>query len=154
MESLNLNTLATSLPTSSFANADKQLMNDFKAAALSITTFYRSSRTTSKRAYNAGYASACQDLLQMIQQGVSVSDSGEMTIGRVMDWVEARLDAVKAREEEEEEEEERERERREPGGSGKPSGVVRSSSAPVVLPQHKDPVRFFLLCFTFCFPED
>lgn len=60
----------------------------------------------------------------MIQQGVSVGGIGpggstpssaqsnnEMTIGKVMDWIEARLEAVKSREEEEEEEEERERTR-------------------------------------------
>lgn len=59
----------------------------------------------------------------MIQQGVSVGGIGpaggstsasaersnEMTIGKVMDWIEARLEAVKSREEEEDEEEERER---------------------------------------------
>ena len=32
-----------------------------------------------------------------------------MTIGRVMDWTEARLDAIKAREEEEDEDEEKEK---------------------------------------------
>ncbi|CAA7264019.1 unnamed protein product [Cyclocybe aegerita] len=120
MESLNLNTLANSLPTAQ-QNAEKELLNDFKAAALSITTLYRSSRKTSKRAYNAGYLAACQDLLNFIQQGVSTSDVGQapsgstavegggLTIGRVMDWTEARLEAIKAREEEEDEEEEKER---------------------------------------------
>jgi len=137
MGSLDLNTLAHSLPTANLANAEKDLLNNFKgsyhvvfilicypvptksrrssAAALSITTLYRSSLHTSKRAYNAGYAAACQDLLSMIQQGVSVggvgqvndSDGNGMTIGRVMDWIEARLEAVKSREEEEEEEEEK-----------------------------------------------
>lgn len=34
-----------------------------------------------------------------------------MTIGRVMDWTEARLEAIRTTEEEEEEEEEREKER-------------------------------------------
>ncbi|KAJ3499915.1 hypothetical protein NLJ89_g10018 [Agrocybe chaxingu] len=58
MESLNLNTLANSLPTAQ-QNAEKELLNDFK--------------------------------------------------GRVMDWTEARLEAIKAREEEEDEEEEKER---------------------------------------------
>ncbi|KAF8890922.1 hypothetical protein BD779DRAFT_1515221 [Infundibulicybe gibba] len=121
MESLNLNTLATSLPTA-HQNAEKELLNNFKAAALSITTLYRSSRQTSKRAYNAGYAAACQDLLTMIQQGVSVGgvdpsgsgsshDAEAMTIGKVMDWTEARLDAIKSREEEEDEEEEKEKEK-------------------------------------------
>ena len=106
----------------------------FLAAALSITTLYRSSRKNSKRAYNAGYATACQDLLNFIQQGVSASDiglspshemeGGGMTIGRVMDWTEARVDAIKAREEEEEEDEERERDRERTAPSAAPSVAV------------------------------
>ncbi|KAI8992706.1 hypothetical protein BD414DRAFT_481949 [Trametes punicea] len=109
MESLNLNNLVNSLPPSSYANAEKELTNNFRAAALSLTTLYRSSKTASKRAYNAGYAAACHDLLNMIQQGVSTDvDAGrEVTIGRIMDYIEARLEAIKAREEEEDEEEER-----------------------------------------------
>jgi len=124
----NLNTLASSLPSGMNENAEKDLLNNFKAAALSITTLYRSSRQASKQAYTAGYVAACQDLLGMIQQGVSLElgstssatsslmheyggkreGEGGLTIGRVMDWIEARLDAIKARKEEEEEEEERE----------------------------------------------
>ncbi|EEB93461.1 hypothetical protein MPER_07877 [Moniliophthora perniciosa FA553] len=102
--SLNLNTLATSLPTP-YQNAETELVNNFKAAALSITTLFRSSRHASKRAYNAGYAAACNDLLMMIQQGVSVggidtpgsgasAESGGMTIGKVMDWIEARMEEI------------------------------------------------------------
>lgn len=52
----------------------------------------------------------------MIQQGVSAGESssdpngtGGMSIGRVMDYVEARLEAIKSREDEEDEDEERER---------------------------------------------
>ncbi|KAI0782316.1 hypothetical protein C8Q75DRAFT_506313 [Abortiporus biennis] len=114
MESLNLNMLASSLPNSNLANAEKDLVNNFKAAALSLTTLYRSSRRTSKRAYNAGYATACQDLLLMIQQGVSTGNESEMTIGRIMDYIEARLEAIKCREEEEDEDEEKERARSTP----------------------------------------
>ncbi|KAJ7054013.1 hypothetical protein C8F01DRAFT_1165588, partial [Mycena amicta] len=104
--------LASSLPSHSLnAHAEKALLDNFKAAALSITTLYRSSRHASKRAYNSGYAAACRDLMEMLQLGVSDSqmlvgqsvESG-MTVGRVMDWVEARLEAVRAREEEEDEE--------------------------------------------------
>jgi protein involved in temperature-dependent protein secretion len=48
----------------------------------------------------------------MIQHCVSAGNAGEeVGVGRIMDWVEARLDAVKAREEEEDEEEEKEKER-------------------------------------------
>ncbi|KAJ7931179.1 hypothetical protein B0H13DRAFT_2263800 [Mycena leptocephala] len=117
-QSLNLNSLVSSLPSHSLnASSEKELLDNFKAAALSITTLYRSSRHASKRAYNAGYAAACRDLMEMLQLGVSdshmlVPDKNQeagMTIGRVMDWVEARLDAVRCREEEEDEEDERER---------------------------------------------
>ncbi|KAF9049641.1 hypothetical protein BDZ89DRAFT_978079 [Hymenopellis radicata] len=104
MESIDLHTLASSLPNA-HQNAEAELTNNFKAAALSITTLYRSSKEASKRAYSAGYTAACQDLMQMIQQGVS-SDGNGMTVGRVMDWLDARLDAVKSREEEELEDEE------------------------------------------------
>jgi hypothetical protein len=46
--------------------------------------------------------------MQMIQQSVSDSSGSETqpSIGRVMDWVEARLEAIRAREEEEDEEDE------------------------------------------------
>ncbi|PSR78462.1 hypothetical protein PHLCEN_2v7405 [Hermanssonia centrifuga] len=116
MESLNLKNLASSLPNSNLAHAEKDLMNNFKSAALSITTLYKSSLRTSKRAYNAGYAAACQDLLLMIQQGVSAGESsdgngGGMSIGRIMDYVEARLEALKSREEEEDEDEEKDKDR-------------------------------------------
>lgn len=119
------------------------------AAAMSITTLYKSSLHTSKRAYNAGYGAALQDLLDVIQQGVSVGgvggtgSEGGMTIGRVMDWVEARLEAVRAREEEEEEEE-RERECKS-ATSAKVAPVTRDkekSDAPPRVRVH--------LCFTAC----
>jgi hypothetical protein len=109
-----------------------------KAAALSITNLYRSSRSTSKRAYNSGYAAACADLLQMIQQSVSDSDpETPPSIGRVMDWVEARLEAIRAREEEEEEEDEESAASRKEkeGGTGRlkaSSSLPRANSAPAV----------------------
>lgn len=83
----------------------------------------------------------------MIQQGVSLNPSGSshdaegggMTIGRVMDWTEARLEAIKSREEEEDEDEEREKEKdrgRPPATSAdakpddKPQAPVRPSPSP------------------------
>ncbi|VDC03860.1 unnamed protein product [Peniophora sp. CBMAI 1063] len=127
MESLNLNTLASSLPPSSNAATEKALLDDFKVAAASVTKLYRSSLKASKRTYNKGYADACQEILQMIQHGVSDHEDAAVHVGRVMDWLEARLDALKAREEEEDEDEDR-------GGAGmgaKPaSTLVRASSAP------------------------
>ncbi|KAH9926660.1 uncharacterized protein BXZ73DRAFT_102915 [Epithele typhae] len=135
MESLNLNNLVNSLPSSSYANAEKELSNNFKAAALSLTTLFRTSKTASKRAYNAGYSAACHDLLSMIQQGVSADadPSREVTIGRIMDYIEARLEAIKSREEEEEEEDERERVARAGPTSvaaSAPASAPASASAP------------------------
>ena len=62
----------------------------------------------------------------MIQQGVStdIDPSREVTIGRIMDYIEARLEAIRAREEEEDEEDnEDEDEEEEAGGSTGEGGV-------------------------------
>ena len=74
----------------------------------------------------------------MIQQGVSDSETPP-SIGRVMDWVEARLEAIRAREEEEDEEDEesaaskKEKEGQTGPGRLKPSsGLPRPNSAPAV----------------------
>ncbi|CAL1697423.1 unnamed protein product [Somion occarium] len=133
MESLNLNMLATSLPNSNLANAEADLSNNFKAAALALTTLYKSSRKASKRAYNAGYSAACRDLLLMIQQGVSAgepSEAGGMSIGRIMDYVEARLEAIQSQEEEEDEDEEREKERGRSAPVVAPSRTAATSTTP------------------------
>jgi hypothetical protein len=121
---------------------------------------YRSSRTTSKRAYNAGYGAACQDLLTFIQQGVSASDLGSdslravdgggMTIGRVMDWTEARLEAIRTTEEEEEEEEERDKERGAAQTASKGSAATVAPTSPrnaarkILAPRPKDTVSLNL----------
>lgn len=77
----------------------------------------------------------------MIQQGVSDSETPP-SIGRVMDWVEARLEAIRAREEEEDEEdEESAASKKEKDGQTGPgrlkasSSLPRANSAPAV-PQH------------------
>lgn len=79
----------------------------------------------------------------MIQHGVSDHEDAAVHVGRVMDWLEARLDALKAREEEEDEDEDR------AGPSNKPaSTLVRSSSAPAPVPQpSRDSVSILVLVF-------
>ena len=122
---------------------------------MSITNLYRSSRSTSKRAYNSGYAAACADLLQMIQQGVSDSETPP-TIGRVMDWVEARLEAVRAREEEEDEEDEENASKKDGGQATKlraSSTLPRPNSAPAVPQQTpREQVRSGFLHLPSCPP--
>ena len=115
---------------------------------MSITTLYRTSLNTSKQHYNAGYSAALRDLLVVIQQGVSVGGAGNdedagMSIGRIMDWIDARLDAIKAREEEEDEEERessgKSRMRKStPGVSGvSTSSVIPSSSTTTTISGEK-----------------
>ena len=58
-------------------------------------------------------------------------EGGGMTIGRVMDWTEARVDAIKTREEEEDEDEEREKGKERAGGS-RPSGSTAARVVRVV----------------------
>ncbi len=84
----------------------------------------------------------------MIQQGVSDSET-PLSIGRVMDWVEARLEAVRAREEEELEEDEENSSKKEGQASKlKANSLARASSAPAVPQQQQSPreqpVSFFL----------
>ncbi len=74
----------------------------------------------------------------MIQHGVSAGgiDNGEsregVTIGRVMDWTEARLEALKQKDEEEEEDEERDKERERGKPSTAPAAPASAPSAPKV----------------------
>ena len=74
----------------------------------------------------------------MMQQGVSDSET-PLTIGRVMNWVEARLEAVRAREEEELEEDEENSSKQGQASKLKAKvSLARASSAPAV-PQQPSP---------------
>lgn len=79
----------------------------------------------------------------MIQQGVSADVgiahplNGEtLSIGRILDWTEARIEAIKAREEEEDEDEEREKEKERARSGPPPSSttVTKDSAPPVSFP--------------------
>ena len=95
----------------------------------------------------------------MIQQGVSDSETPP-SIGRVMDWVEARLEAIRAREEEEDEEDEEsaasKKEKDSQTGPGRlkaSSSLPRANSAPAVPQQSpREQVRLSPPSFLFPFP--
>ncbi|CEL62846.1 hypothetical protein RSOLAG1IB_10522 [Rhizoctonia solani AG-1 IB] len=89
MDSLSL--LRESLPNAKLENAEREMSLDFKAAAQSLATLFKSSKQTVKHAHDAGYAACLQDMLQFIQSGVSEDRDG-MGVARVMDWVEGQLD--------------------------------------------------------------
>jgi hypothetical protein len=92
----------------------------------------------------------------MIQQGVSVGGStlsDGMTIGRVMDWIEARLEAIKSREEEEEEDEEKEKgSGGDRTGSKREDGVARPHKSPWSSARHKGAVSFSFFSAAEFFP--
>lgn len=76
---------------------------------MNIKALYKSAIEAHKRSFDAGYSTALNDILNFIQQGVSSNDhkrthpsgmDGEgMTIGRIMDFLEARLEAIGTQEE-------------------------------------------------------
>jgi len=78
----------------------------------------------------------------MIQQGVSAggNHTGEnpMSVGRIMDWIEARCDAIKAREEEEDEEEQKEKEKdpQPPQNGPKPPPRTKRQVSPTLTSFH------------------
>ncbi|CAE6448094.1 unnamed protein product [Rhizoctonia solani] len=88
MDSLSL--LRESLPNAKLETAEREMSLDFKAAAQSLATLFKSSKQTVKHAHDAGYAACLQDMLQIIQSGVS-EDTG-VGVARVMDWAEGQLD--------------------------------------------------------------
>ncbi|CUA68012.1 hypothetical protein RSOLAG22IIIB_07691 [Rhizoctonia solani] len=63
---------------------------DCKAAAQSPITLFKSSQQAVKRAHDAGYAACLQDMLKLIQSGVS--EDADVGVARVMDWAEGQLD--------------------------------------------------------------
>jgi hypothetical protein len=121
---MDLTTLRDSLDSSSrerhpasvsAKRSEVRLTRDFKAAALQLTTLYRTSLTTSKRSYAAGYAQSLNDILDVVSlrlqqspattpgfaasvRGASESDREELKwLSR---YLRARVEAIKAETEE------------------------------------------------------
>ncbi|KDN46158.1 hypothetical protein RSAG8_04385, partial [Rhizoctonia solani AG-8 WAC10335] len=61
-----------------------------KPAAQSLATLLKSSKQSLKHAHNAGYTVCLQDMLQLIQSGLSTDGDG-MGVAWVMDWAEGQL---------------------------------------------------------------
>ncbi|KAG8847953.1 hypothetical protein FRB96_001355 [Tulasnella sp. 330] len=146
---MDLSLLRDSLPSANLAQADRDLLDNFKAAALSITTLYKSARTNSKLNYNVGYAACLHDVLNFVQAGVSaegrmaalggndgsgalgiqLNNGDGMTIGMVMDWLENRLDTITSEEED--------GEGQFATGTGGGGGAVREEDEPKVSRREK-----------------
>ena len=88
MKSLN-----TSLPRSSRRRSDpppEQLIQTFKAAALSVTNLYKTAASDLARAREAGYQDALDDILALLDKENLGLDDGEGW--RVRQWATERLD--------------------------------------------------------------
>ena len=80
--------------------------------------------------YDAGYLAALADILAIIQDGVSASGAvaagSGVTVARVMDWIDTRRDAIRARVEEQDEEDRENRSKQAPPPqAARPRSVAR-----------------------------
>lgn len=101
--------------SASAKRSELRLTRDFKAAALQLTTLYRTSLSSSKRSYAAGYAQALGDILDVVNlrnqqrpvQATAAShanaESEQEDLKWLMRYLRARLEAIKTDCEEEEE---------------------------------------------------
>ncbi|KAK8846873.1 hypothetical protein IAR55_005963 [Kwoniella newhampshirensis] len=92
---MDLSNLSSTLPPG-LADAERDMGDKFRAAALSITNLYKSSLSYTKQAYNAGYSSALADVLSTVQSSIGAGQDAEQTLSRLMDWAEARQAAISA----------------------------------------------------------
>ncbi|KZO97507.1 hypothetical protein CALVIDRAFT_562866 [Calocera viscosa TUFC12733] len=129
---MDMSKLRDSLPAGGRTDAERDLTNDFKAAALSITKLYKSSLSASVSAWSAGYQAALSELLEKLDGPVTADD--------IREWARARVDAIgggassgEMSDEERERERERGRDERErnsvppPVPSSKPSSKVEEA---------------------------
>ncbi|OCF76742.1 hypothetical protein I204_02443 [Kwoniella mangroviensis CBS 8886] len=92
---MDLSTLRSTLPPG-LADAERDMGDKFRAAALSITNLYKSSLGYTKQAYNVGYSAALADVLSTVQSSIGAGQDAEQTLSRLMDWADARQAAISA----------------------------------------------------------
>ncbi|WWC59429.1 uncharacterized protein I303_101985 [Kwoniella dejecticola CBS 10117] len=92
---MDLSTLGSTLPPG-LADAERDMGDKFRAAALSITNLYKSSLGYTKQAYNVGYSAALADVLSTVQSSIGAGQDAEQALSRLMDWAEARQAAISA----------------------------------------------------------
>ncbi|KAK1926492.1 hypothetical protein DB88DRAFT_482050 [Papiliotrema laurentii] len=92
---MDLSTLGSTLP-SDLADAERDMGEKFRAAALSITTLYKSSLGATKQAFHSGYSACLSDVLSTVQSSIASGQDASQTLSRLMDWVEGREAAMAA----------------------------------------------------------
>ncbi|GAA5943880.1 uncharacterized protein JCM15063_006536 [Sporobolomyces koalae] len=107
----------------------EDLQKAFRHAALSITTMYQASKKASAAAYLAGKKEALQDVLEFLQTTLDHPQPNSSSVSRLIDYICARQEALKAEEEDTEEEE-------------APSPLPRPASATLAPPSPHRPGPF------------
>ncbi|KAL7418633.1 hypothetical protein Q5752_007091 [Cryptotrichosporon argae] len=90
---MDLSSLDSTLPPG-LAEAERDMGDKFRSAAMAMTTLYKSSLGHAKQAYQAGYSAALADVLSMVQSSIAASEDTSSTLSRLMDWAEARQTAI------------------------------------------------------------
>ncbi|BEI83086.1 hypothetical protein CcaverHIS002_0309540 [Cutaneotrichosporon cavernicola] len=91
---MDLSSLDTTLPPA-LADAERDMGDKFRAAAMSITQLYKSSLGYTKQAYQAGYSAALADVLSKVQSDIGSGGDAAEALARLMDWSEARQAAIR-----------------------------------------------------------
>ena len=135
MRSLN-KSLPASSPSSRNLPPPEQLLQAFRAAALSVTTLYRTAATDQVQARQTGYQDALDDLLTFLDKENLGLDDGEGW--RVRQWATERLDGTPAGQAGSESEDDRaDTEKR----AGSPSPVLQNKGIPPSSSQVRPPSR-------------
>ncbi|KAK4058122.1 hypothetical protein OIO90_000861 [Microbotryomycetes sp. JL221] len=88
--------------------AEKELQASFRSAALALTSLFKQGKKATTKAYIAGKQEALQDVLQFVQTSLDNpsaidNNGGHLNVARLVDYICARQETLKAEEEGEDE---------------------------------------------------
>ncbi|KAK4684171.1 hypothetical protein P7C73_g6028, partial [Tremellales sp. Uapishka_1] len=86
---MDLHELDSTLPQG-LAEAERDMGDMFRAAAMRMTTLYKSGLGYTKQAYSVGYNACLSDVLDIVQSSLTSGQDASETLSRLMDWAEAR----------------------------------------------------------------
>ncbi|KAM0793138.1 hypothetical protein ACM66B_000614 [Microbotryomycetes sp. NB124-2] len=106
----SLGRLSDTLPGSEAA--EKELQASFRSAALALTSLFKQGKKATNKAYISGKREALQDVLEFVQASLdhpatpsAINVNGQLNVARLMDYICARQETLKAEEEGEDEDE-------------------------------------------------
>ncbi|KAK4054813.1 hypothetical protein OIV83_000737 [Microbotryomycetes sp. JL201] len=92
--------------------AEKDLQASFRSAALALTSLFKQGKKATTKAYITGKREALQDVLEFVQASLdhpatpnAIDGNGQLNVARLMDYICARQETLKAEEEGEDDDE-------------------------------------------------